>query len=136
MSGKSRPFELLLWRILGLGTCAFLLGGSWVGNAFALQEGAVSQEATAEEVVASSDTLPGSAESREQLVEGAQVSASAWMPDHNHGTHLQPKIISHGDGTATGDGFLLHMEGQWELKIGVAVNGRMERAVVPVDSEP
>lgn len=70
------------------------------------------------------------------LVTGAAVAADAWMPDHNHGTTLAPRIESHGDGTATGEGFLLHMEGRWELRVGVAVEGRMERAVFEILLEP
>jgi hypothetical protein len=67
------------------------------------------------------------------LVDGAVVTADAWMPEHNHGTPLQPRIESPGDGTATGRGFLLQMEGHWELRVGVAAGGRMERAIFPID---
>ncbi len=70
------------------------------------------------------------------LVPGAVVAASAWMPLHNHGTSLQPQIESHGDGTATGRGFLLHMPGLWELRVAVMVNGQMERATFRIDLEP
>lgn len=69
---------------------------------------------------------------RETPVAGAAVTADAWMPEHGHGTTLTPRVDSHGDGTATGEGFLLHMEGRWELRVGVAVDGRMERAVFEV----
>lgn len=68
------------------------------------------------------------AEQRERLVAGAVVTASVWMPEHRHGTSLQPVVRSAGDGTAIGSGFLLHMEGHWQLRVGVAVAGRMERA--------
>jgi hypothetical protein len=70
------------------------------------------------------------------LVPGAVVTASAWMPLHNHGTSLQPQVESHGDGTATGHGFLLHMPGVWELRVAVMVNGQMERATFRIDLEP
>ncbi len=69
-------------------------------------------------------------------VEGAVVTASAWMPEHNHGTTLEPEVESHGDGTATGRGFLLHMEGRWELRVGVAAQGQMERAVFALELGP
>lgn len=72
----------------------------------------------------------------ERLVPGALVTADAWMPEHKHGTNLKPRINSHGDGTASGVGFLWHMEGNWELKVGVRVDGKMERAVFPVLLEP
>lgn len=70
------------------------------------------------------------------LLAGARVTADAWMPVHNHGTTLAPEVTSHGDGTATGEGFLLHMEGRWVLRVGVAVDGRMERAVFEIDLSP
>jgi hypothetical protein len=76
------------------------------------------------------------AERREQLVAGAVVTASAWMPAHNHGTSLQPVVQSAGDGTAIGSGFLLHMEGDWQLRVGVAVEGRMERATFDFNLSP
>lgn len=70
------------------------------------------------------------------LVPRAVVTASAWMPEHNHGTTLQPRLQSHGDGTATGEGFLLHMQGRWELRVGVALDGQMERATFAFVIEP
>lgn len=73
---------------------------------------------------------------RSALVGGAALTAEAWMPDHNHGSPLEPRIEAHGDGTFTGRGFLLQMEGRWELRIGVAAQGRMERAVFEIDLEP
>jgi hypothetical protein len=73
---------------------------------------------------------------RRAPVHDAVVTASARMPEHNHGTTLQPHIDSHGDGTATGHGFLLHMEGTWQLRVAVAVGARMERATFDVDLAP
>ncbi|MEM9555215.1 MAG: hypothetical protein AAGC60_13250 [Acidobacteriota bacterium] len=70
------------------------------------------------------------------LVERAVVTASGWMPDHKHGATLQPQITSRGDGTAHGVGFLFHMPGRWELRLGVAVDGAMERVALPIDLEP
>lgn len=71
-----------------------------------------------------------------KLVEGAAITAEAFMPEHQHGTTLQPKIDSLGDGTAVGRGFLLHMEGLWHLRIGVAVAGQMERVTFEIRLEP
>lgn len=76
------------------------------------------------------------ADDRGSLVPRAFVTASAWMPEHNHGTTLQPRVESHGDGTATGEGFLLHMQGRWELRVGVALDGQMERATFELLIEP
>ncbi len=72
----------------------------------------------------------------EKLVEGAVVTADAFMPEHKHGGTLQPKIDSPGDGTAIGRGFLLHMPGFWELRVGVAVKGQMERVTFEIQLEP
>lgn len=70
---------------------------------------------------------------RATLVTGAAVTAGAWMPAHNHGSPLVPRIEPHGDGTFTGHGFLLQMEGHWELRVSVAAEGRLERAVFDVE---
>lgn len=70
------------------------------------------------------------------LVPGAVITVDPYMPLHKHGATLRPKIESPGDGTAVGRGFLLHMEGEWELRVGVAVAGQMERVVFPVTLEP
>jgi len=76
------------------------------------------------------------ADDRRSLVPRAVVTATAWMPEHNHGSTLQPRIESHADGTATGEGFLLHMQGRWELRVGVALDGQMERATFELLIEP
>ncbi len=70
------------------------------------------------------------------LILEAVITADAWMPAHNHGTTLQPRVQSHGDGTATVTGMLLHMEGQWELRFGVAAGARMERVSFPIQLGP
>ena len=67
-----------------------------------------------------------------QPITDAAVTASAWMPAHDHGTALQPRVESHGDGTATVSGLLLHMAGHWELRLGIARKGQMERVTFHV----
>ncbi len=76
------------------------------------------------------------ADDHQVLVSDAMVTASAWMPLHKHSTTLQPQVQSHGDGTATARGFLLHMQGAWELRVGVASGGQMERADFAIDLDP
>lgn len=73
---------------------------------------------------------------REVPIHNAVITANAWMPDHKHGTTLEPRIEIHGDGTATAEGFLMHMEGYWQLGVGVAVSGRMERATFDIQLQP
>jgi hypothetical protein len=69
-------------------------------------------------------------------VPAAMITLSAWMPVHNHGTSLQPVVESIGDGTAIAKGVLLHMPGAWELRVGIAVSGQMERATFEIQLEP
>ncbi len=73
---------------------------------------------------------------RETAIADAVVTANAWMPEHNHGTALRPRVESFGDGTATARGLLLHMEGRWQLRVGVAVGGQMERTTFDIQLEP
>jgi len=75
-------------------------------------------------------------EDRKTPVDNAVVTVNAWMPEHKHGTTLQPRIESYGDGSATAFGLLLHMEGKWELRVAVAVGGQMERATFIIYLEP
>jgi hypothetical protein len=35
-----------------------------------------------------------------------------------------------------GEGLLFHMEGLWQLRVGVMANGLMERIVFDIDMEP
>lgn len=76
------------------------------------------------------------AEDRGALVAGAVITASAWMPEHNHGTSLQAQVESKGDGLAVGSGFLLHMEGHWQLRVGVVADGTMERVNFDFELRP
>lgn len=76
------------------------------------------------------------AEERTTPVPAAVITASAWMPEHNHGTSLQAQVESKGNGSAVGSGFLLHMEGHWQLRIGVAAEGKMERVSFDFELRP
>ena len=71
----------------------------------------------------------------DQPITDAVVTASAWMPAHNHGTALQPRVESNRDGTATVTGLLFHMPGHWELRLGIARNSQMERVTFHVSIE-
>jgi len=69
-------------------------------------------------------------------VAGAVVTVNGRMPEHKHGLNLHPRVEMEPDGSARVSGFLLHMEGQWEIEIGVALDGQMERARFTLDLEP
>lgn len=47
-----------------------------------------------------------------------------------------PEIHYRDDGSIWGEGLLFHMEGLWQLRVGVMANGLMERVVFDVDMEP
>lgn len=69
-------------------------------------------------------------------IEGAKMTANAKMPAHKHGMNLEPRISIHDDGSTTGNGFLFHMEGRWEILVGVVSDGQMEQARIPIDITP
>jgi len=75
-------------------------------------------------------------ENRQDPIDGAVVTVNARMPDHNHGLNLEPRVEMNENGSATVSGFLLHMEGIWEVEFGVALEGQMERARFEVDLQP
>ena len=56
--------------------------------------------------------------------EGAPVTdaglwVSAWMPEHAHGMHLVPRVVSRKDGLYRLRGMLFHMDGLWQLDVDV-----------------
>jgi hypothetical protein len=69
-------------------------------------------------------------------IENARITLSTWMPDHQHGGSLEPQISYRDDGSLWGEGLLFHMEGLWQLRVGVMANGLMERVVFDIDMEP
>ena len=71
-----------------------------------------------------------------ELVKNVRITVSTWMPAHQHGGSLEPQISYRDDGSAWAEGLLFHMEGLWQLRIGVMANGLMERVVFDVDMEP
>ncbi len=69
-------------------------------------------------------------------IKNARITVSTWMPAHQHGGNLEPQISYRDEDSAWGEGFLFHMEGLWQLRIGVMANGLMERVVFDIDMEP
>lgn len=59
------------------------------------------------------------AEGEHAPLEGVELRASAWMPDHAHGTNYQPRTTELGGGRYRVRGLLLHMPGYWELFLDV-----------------
>ena len=69
-------------------------------------------------------------------VENSRITLNTWMPVHQHGGSLEPQISYRDDGSLWGEGLLFHMEGLWQLRVGVMANGLMERVVFDIDMEP
>ena len=57
------------------------------------------------------------------MITGATVDLDATMPEHGHGMNTDPVVTSGEDGIYTGEGFLFHMEGAWELNVDITVDG-------------
>jgi hypothetical protein len=62
----------------------------------------------------------------------ATLGVSARMPEHNHGTNLEPKVSASGNGTFRVEGLLLHMPGRWEIYADVTRGAETERATFEV----
>ncbi len=60
--------------------------------------------------------------------DGVQLSASAWMPAHRHGTVRQTRTEALGGGRYRVRGLLLHMDGHWQLFVDLGLDGKFERA--------
>lgn len=57
-----------------------------------------------------------------------QVTVSAWMPAHRHGTAREPKTVHQGDGRYHVTGMLLHMDGHWEMLVDIGFQSEFDRA--------
>ncbi|MHC4263520.1 MAG: FixH family protein [Planctomycetota bacterium] len=66
-------------------------------------------------------------------VTSAAVALSAFMPDHGHGTNLEPRTTELGDGRYLVEGLLLHMGGFWELHVDVVRGGIASRVTFELE---
>lgn len=57
------------------------------------------------------------------VVDGATVSATPFMPDHNHGTSVVPTITALGEGRYTISPLYLFMAGVWRITLQVTPPG-------------
>jgi hypothetical protein len=64
---------------------------------------------------------------RDKPLSGAQIQASAWMPEHMHGMHRQPQTQETAPGRYLVRGMLLHMEGTWQLFLDVIAGATSDR---------
>ncbi len=63
----------------------------------------------------------------------AQLTVSAWMPDHGHGMLRQPRAEMRADGSFRVEGMLLHMRGHWQLFFEVLEGNLSETAECALD---
>lgn len=65
-------------------------------------------------------------------VDGATITATPFMPDHNHGTPVQTEIAPTGaPGQFQLDRVNLWMPGLWEVRIEADANGEHDESVFP-----
>lgn len=66
-------------------------------------------------------------------VRDAELTVSAWMPDHGHGMLRQPHAEVRSDGSFRVAGMLLHMRGHWQLFFEVLEGSLSETAECALD---
>ncbi len=60
-------------------------------------------------------------------VDGAAISVTGGMPEHNHGLPTSPRMTqSLGAGNYGLEGMRFHMNGNWELNVIIDVDGRRD----------
>jgi hypothetical protein len=66
-----------------------------------------------------------------ESIEGATVSVTGGMPQHNHGLPTLPRMTeSLGNGDYVLEGMRFHMNGYWELTVTVEAGGRRDTVVI------
>ncbi|MHC4895413.1 MAG: FixH family protein [Planctomycetota bacterium] len=117
--------------------------GEEVSEAWAWSEGTTRDDATlvrwrtVEEPLRSNALLSVELELADarsgEPVTSAAVALSAFMPDHGHGTNLEPRTTELGDGRYLVEGLLLHMGGFWELHVDVVRGGIASRVTFELE---
>jgi hypothetical protein len=54
-------------------------------------------------------------------MEDMQLRVTTWMPDHGHGSNVDPVVSFAEDGQLRIDGLNLHMAGYWEITVGITM---------------
>ena len=68
-----------------------------------------------------------------QPVDGATISVSGGMPQHNHGLPTSPRMTAAlGNGDYRIEGLRFHMSGDWRLTITIDAAGRRDTVVIPL----
>ena len=67
-------------------------------------------------------------------VDDAEITVDGGMPAHNHGLPTQPRVTQNlGEGRYKVEGLRFHMQGHWEMKIGIAAGGKTDTVIIPLD---
>jgi YtkA-like len=67
-------------------------------------------------------------------VDDARITVDGGMPAHNHGLPTQPRVTQNlGEGRYKVEGLRFHMQGHWELKIGIESGGVTDTVIIPLD---
>lgn len=61
-----------------------------------------------------------------QLVTGAFLQVTGYMPAHGHGMVQLPQAVELGEGSYRVDGMLLHMRGSWQVRFSVVADRTVE----------
>ena len=66
-------------------------------------------------------------------VNGATVSVTGGMPEHNHGLPTDPRMTqSLGGGDYVLEGMRFHMRGKWVLTVTIEAGGRRDTVIIPL----
>ena len=68
-----------------------------------------------------------------ELVSGAELNASASMPEHNHGMNTTPVVTELGEGQYEVAGMQFHMSGHWIIDLEINAMDKTEEVVFHVD---
>jgi len=68
-----------------------------------------------------------------EAVEGAQVSVSGGMPEHDHGLPTQPRVTADlGGGKYRLEGMRFHMSGRWEIVVTISTGDDTVKVMIPL----
>ena len=63
-----------------------------------------------------------------------RITVDGGMPAHNHGLPTQPRVTQNlGEGCYKVEGLRFHMQGHWEMKIGIESGGATDTVIIPLD---
>jgi hypothetical protein len=67
-------------------------------------------------------------------LEGAAITVSGGMPEHDHGLPTAPRVTRElGGGRYLVEGMKFHMSGRWEVTVAIAKGGQSDRITFEVE---